>query len=244
MSRIGQRIRRSRIGSGLTQSELADKVGVSTLSIHNWETGKVRPTKKLENLEAVLGQLSSDSEDDSGGPSVNRGSPIGTWLTRTRLSRDMSVAELAYQSGVSMPGIYNIEAGRTPNPRQQTLNDLQDALDEFVPEDALEETRDDATIEGLGELSDFDPYEDDERPTVSGIYVLYDISERAIYVGQGSNIKNRIRDHEDRFWFKPPIVETASFVQIDEADLRKKAEALLIRFMKSNAVINKQLVDR
>ena len=83
------------------------------------------------------------------------------------------------------------------------------------------------------------------RPnSAGGICVCYDISDRPIYVGQGSSIKTRIRDHSDKFWFGPPIVETGSYVQIDDKDLRVKVETLLIKFLKSNAVINKQSVER
>jgi hypothetical protein len=74
--------------------------------------------------------------------------------------------------------------------------------------------------------------------------VLYDISDRPLYIGQGMSIGKRLRNHNDKFWFKPPIVQTASYVQIDEKPLRERMEAVLIKFLNSNAVINKQLVDR
>lgn len=113
-----------------------------------------------------------------------------------------------------------------------------------LPEDAAQEAAEDASISGLGSLEDFDPHSDDERPPGPGIYVLYDISERPIYVGEGSNVKKRIRDHEEKFWFKRPIVETASWIRVDESTLRSQIEAILIKFLKSNAVINKQHVER
>lgn len=74
--------------------------------------------------------------------------------------------------------------------------------------------------------------------------MLYDVAERPIYVGEGANIKRRIRDHHEKFWLKSPIVETAAYVKIDEERLRRKVEAVLIRFLKSNAVINKKNVNR
>ncbi len=99
-------------------------------------------------------------------------------------------------------------------------------------------------MEGLGSLEDFDPHVDSERPAEPGIYVLYDISERPIYVGQGTNVRARIRNHEEKFWFKRPIVESASWIRIEDERLRVQIETLLIKFLKSNAVINKQNVDR
>ena len=74
--------------------------------------------------------------------------------------------------------------------------------------------------------------------------MLYDISERPVYVGEGGNVRRRIRDHEEKFWFKRPIVESASWIAVEDSDLRLKIEKTLIKFLKSNAVINKQNVDR
>ena len=74
--------------------------------------------------------------------------------------------------------------------------------------------------------------------------MLYDISGRPLYIGQRMSIDKRLRNHNDKFWFKPPIVQTASYVQIDEKPLRERVEAVFIKFLKSNAVINKRLVDR
>jgi len=73
---------------------------------------------------------------------------------------------------------------------------------------------------------------------------LYDISDRPLYVGQGSAIDKRVRSHNEKFWFKPPIVESASYVRIDDKTLRERVEEVLIKFLKSNAIINKRFVDR
>ena len=156
----------------------------------------------------------------------------------------MSVAELASAAGLSTPAVYNIESGRITNPRAETVSRLERALQTEIPDDTIIVIHEDAKIEGLGELVDFDPHVDDDLPALPGIYVLYDISERPIYVGQGGDIKNRIRSHKDRFWFKQPIVDTGAYVKIEDKGLRERVETLLIRFLKSNAVINKQKVDR
>lgn len=167
-----------------------------------------------------------------------------SWLTKTRLEKNISVPELAASAGVSPQAVYNIESGRILNPRQETIRRLERALGKEIPKEAKEEIREEAKIEGVGELIDFDPHSDNDLPAVAGIYVLYDISERPIYVGQGADIRSRIRSHRDKFWFKQPIVHTAAYVKIEEKSLREKVETLLIRFLKSNAVINKQNVER
>lgn len=83
-----------------------------------------------------------------------------------------------------------------------------------------------------------------DHPTDPGIYVLYDISQRPIYVGQGKNVKKRMKAHAKTKWFIPEIVDSASWIRVEDCDLRKQIEELLIRFLKSNAIINKQHVER
>ncbi len=154
------------------------------------------------------------------------------------------MAELALKADVSRPAVYNIESGRIENPRTETVRRLEQALGRELPAETKKEIRDEATVEGVGEFVEFDPNDRDDWPESPGIYVFYDISERPIYVGQGSNIKRRIQDHEQKFWFKSPIVETAACIKIEDASLREKIETILIRFLKRNAVINKQNVER
>jgi len=169
---------------------------------------------------------------------------LSAWLTHARTAKNMSAPELAEIAGLSVPSIYNIESGRISNPRNGTIQKLERALGSTLSAEMKEEIREEATIEGLGEFVEFDPHSDGDLPSAPGIYVLYDISERPIYVGQGSNIRNRIRSHQEKFWFKRPIVETAAYVKIDDTTLREKVEKFLIRFLKSNAVLNKQNVER
>jgi hypothetical protein len=49
---------------------------------------------------------------------------------------------------------------------------------------------------------------------------------------------------DGEFWFKQPIVDAAAFIPIEDEKLRKQVEKILIRFLKSNAVLNKQNVER
>jgi transcriptional regulator with XRE-family HTH domain len=231
-------LREARIRAGLSQVELAAKVDTNQPTISNWEHGKCEPTEKQEKqLRIVLGlEQSADGIVDA--------SPLAAWLSKARLEKRWSVPELAHKAGLTPPAVYRIESGVTRNLRGATRAKLEKALGSSVPQDTAQELAEEAEVKGLGALEDFDPHEDGERPAEPGIYVLYDISERPIYVGEGGNVKKRIRDHEDKFWFKRPIVETASWIKVEDEVLRKQIETLLIKFLKSNAVINKQNVER
>lgn len=248
MTSIGENIRINRINNAWSQEDLANKLGVTQKTVSNWENNKGIPEDKKKKVFEILGLVQAGSslsgqqglvEQTEIGPSA-----FGSWVNRIRLERDMSVPELAHKAGLSAPAIYNIESGKALNPRSETVRNIEKALGEKVPRETKSEISKEADVEGLGELIDFQPLVKEDWPDVAGIYVLYDISERPIYVGQGGSIKRRLQDHEEKFWFKAPIVMTGAYINIQEEGLRKKIEAILIRFLKKNAVINKQLVNR
>ncbi len=119
-----------------------------------------------------------------------------------------------------------------------------DGLGESAPTETVRLTEEDAVIPDVGTLTDFDPHDESERPAEPGIYVFYDISDRPIYIGESQSIRARVADHAEKFWFRAPVVETAAYVRIEDARLRRQVEQTMIRFLKSNAVINRQGVDR
>lgn len=58
---IGKRIRKQRIDSGLTQAELAAKLGVSRATISSWETDRTEPAMQdVQALAAAMGCQPSD----------------------------------------------------------------------------------------------------------------------------------------------------------------------------------------
>ncbi len=246
---FGERVTRSRIMNAWTQTELGDKIGVSQATISMWERGVGNPNRDQKaRLREVLGldqvpgpetPFSAEVGTEAAGPSA-----FGSWLNRVRLEKGQSVAEVASKATLSEAAIYHIESGRIRNPRPDTVRRLEVALGEALPSETKKETREEATVEGVGEFFEFDPHSRDDWPDVPGVYVLYDVSERPIYVGQGSSIRRRIQDHEEKFWFKAPIVYEAAYIKIDDGALRKKIETILIRFLRRNAVINRQNVER
>lgn len=259
---IGERIKRKRLDAGLTQMAVAEKMGVSQVTVSNWEKGKIIPNDSdLSKLGTIIGKIYR-TQNKSGEKSIHSEqaeildenqimaespsdeSPYSIWLRTTRLKKDLSVPELATKALVTPATIYAIESGKISNPQERTQKKLAEALGEAASHEVTNETKKEAEVEGMGQLVGFNPHDENELPTCSGVYVLYDISERPIYVGEGGNIRARIKDHEQKFWFKVPIVMTGAYIKITDAELRQKIETLLIKFLKSNAVLNKQNVER
>ena len=236
----GAELRRRRVAAGLSQTDVGKKVGASQPTISNWEKGKGEPDKDQRNaLDALLGKQSVGGE----AVPLDGAGIFGSWLRKARSTADMTVPELAEASGVSAVQIYNLEAGRSANPRDQTRKRLERALKTTVPQDVVADVAEEQQIEGLGPLTDFDPHDKDDRPSCAGVYVFYDVSDRPVYVGKSKNIKSRVGGHEEKFWFKLPIVSHAAYIEVKDQNLRHQLEQVLIKFLKSNAVINKQSVD-
>lgn len=243
---FGERLRQARIRAGLSQGELATRLGVSQPTVSKWERNATPPKPAVRQTIHELLDLGRSAEDAAEGADAETvsGSPYGAWLTRARERLGMTRRQLSERSGLREPHIWKIEAGRISNPRPETRRKLEQGLGENAPPETVRLTEEDAAIEDVGTLTDFDPHDESDRPAEPGIYVFYDISERPIYVGESQNIRGRVADHAEKFWFRAPVVEGAAYVRIEDARLRRQVEQTMIRFLKSNAVINRQGVDR
>jgi transcriptional regulator with XRE-family HTH domain len=248
--RFGPALKKARVRLGISQTELGKKLKLSQATISHWELENAYPTEEQKaKVRIILGQISSEGEAGAGAADDNQEtitapSAIGVWLNKHRLEKNLSVPELAAKSGLSSQAIYSIESGKSQNPQQGTIDKLESALGASLSIEAKQEATDESTIEGVGEWFNFDPHNKNDWPTVAGIYVLYDISDRPIYVGQGQKISNRLQDHLEKFWFRTPIVHNAAYVGIGDKLLRERIEKVLVKFLKSNAVLNQQNVDR
>ncbi len=230
-------IRTVRKSLGLSQAELGELLGVTQGTVSNWERGKGVPGP--EQL-ATLAELASPGHDEPEKTS------FGDWAGQRRNALGLSRQDLAAKVGISQIQVYNIETGRTANPREKTRVALQKVLGK-APQPLVEAAEKAAEIPGVGQMTDFNPHDEDDFPSEPGVYVFYDISERPVYVGQSSNIRRRIRGqggHVEKFWYKSPIVETAAYVKVEDTTLRRQLEETLIKFLRASAVINKKSVNR
>ena len=79
---FGSPIRLGREKNGLSQAELAAKVGVSQPLVSIWERGVAQPDEmQKQKLDSILGLgLSSPQAVTAEGPSI-----FGAWLVKTRV---------------------------------------------------------------------------------------------------------------------------------------------------------------
>jgi transcriptional regulator with XRE-family HTH domain len=248
-SKIGDLLRHARLKNGMTQAELAKRLGLKQpASIANWENGQQPiPDDRLKQLVRILGPFTDmprQSQEDY--PPASGPSTLGVWVNRTRLKQGLTQSELKDKARLSLQAISNIETGRSPNPRKSTVERLEKALGKEFPSDAKAEIAKEATTEGLGLVVDIEEVKSHEDfPACSGIYVLYDQRGFITYVGKGKTIKDRIRVHSEKAWFKDPrVVQSGAYIEISSEDQRTLIEDILLKVMKNNLLINDRGVDR
>jgi DNA-binding Xre family transcriptional regulator len=170
--------------------------------------------------------------------------PLASWINDQMAEQDLDPQDLSEEAGISTATVKNLITGKTENPTTSTVDKVEKALGESIPEETAEDMRQDAEVAGIGQMQSFDPHGDD-LPEGPGVYVFYDITERPVYVGKSiTDVRARIRSHKEKFWFRSPVVETGEYIGSDDDDMIKSVETLLIKFMKSNAVLNKKEVER
>lgn len=172
-------------------------------------------------------------------------SPFALWVRTEREKKKWSQVELADKSGLSGQQISNIETGRTRNPQSKTRERITSALGTKPPPDVVSAEEKQVSIVGLGALVGFEPYDKDNLPDAKGVYVFYDRTKRPVYVGQATKrpISVRVLEHSEKFWFKSPVVHSASYLAIEDEDLCKQFEQVLIKFMRTHLLLNRQGVE-
>lgn len=119
----GEDIRAARLKKGLTQSELAEKAGVSQPLIARIESSDVDPT--VDTLYGIVSALNgSSSEVEQKDVKISMPSVLKEARKRTGYTQ----GELADAAGVSQPLISRIER-QDVNPRSSTLRSLFNHLD-------------------------------------------------------------------------------------------------------------------
>ena len=108
---------------GLTQKELADKSGITRVSIGNYERGDRIPPADILNkiaisLEITINTLINEQDKD-----IN--STIGNNIKLYRLNLGMSQKQLAQTIGVCTETVQNYENNRR-EPNMETLNKIAD----------------------------------------------------------------------------------------------------------------------
>lgn len=242
---VGSNIRAAREAKGWIQKTLADRVGVSPGLVSHWETSRVEPSyEQLLNLEKEFG-------------SRLRERTLEEWLKEARKRRGFEEKDLATKSGVSSQQIKNIESGRSKNSWSVTVQKLEEALGETFGEDANALPPGKATT-SIGQRKDFDPHYRGDKKSQSertdpsakrpwpqknnpGVYVFFSSDGHPEYVGKAGDVRTRLSQHEEKFWFRKPVLEKACYFPIEDREMRARIEGMLISVIgEKQLILNKR----
>ena len=245
------RLKDAREKVGLSQVELGEKFHVSQGAVHTWESGSSEPggdtydkvldwIERSEKGQKPPGKSTAQAEEDI--PVGRETSGFGEWLLHERESRGLSRDKLAGKAGLSSQAVYAIEKGIVRSPWEKTRERLVAALgSDPLPREVAEEIEEESEVQGLGEFSDFSPWDDSMIPEEPCVYVYYDRTERPIYVGQTNNLRRRNKQHQEQDrWFFRRLVERGGYFRVDGDTQRTQLEKVLIQFLGRNTLFNKQ----
>ena len=114
--KLGQDIRKRRKRLGLTQPELAERLGVSISTVVAWERGG-KPS--VPNLEDIATWLADEIPESATG--IPEQQQIGKDLKRRRLALGISIREVSRQLCVDPGSVRDWEAGRFTPRRENAI---------------------------------------------------------------------------------------------------------------------------
>lgn len=209
-------------------------LGITQPVISLWETGAFRPSNEmLEKLSSALGARLDPSF-------INV--DLAEWLQERREKAGLSRDQLAEKAGISPLTIYFIENGTTKSPQEATLQRLEKALGKFpatLSKD-VEEAREAGDFEYLGPFPIEKWDENIGKEKIPCIYVFYDSLSRPVRIGETEDLTRRMKEYQQYFWFKAPMVETFAYIIVRDSKFRSQAEKVMIKLVGKNAMFNIQ----
>ena len=120
---MGDQIRAMRQIRGLTQKELAEKLGISAVGVAQWENGLRCP--KIETLKRIADAL--EMPVGSFLPSMGIAENFGSRVREARKKQQLSMAQLGLKMGISGSLVGRYERNEE-NPKPDTIRRFSDAL--------------------------------------------------------------------------------------------------------------------
>ena len=212
--------------------------------------------KEAELLAILLGEIADDEEvvEQEGRmnaeihqspvmiiprSSKQEVSQFGSWLDNIMKQKSMNASQVARLALCDPGTVRNIVSGKIKTPSANMIERISVAISETVPVHVQQEIDTDSMVDVPDELIDFNPFDDSSVPDKAGVYVLYGPTDSVLYVGKSKNARTRIRSHREKKWFVEQIVNSGMFFIAEDDHERDKLERILIKFLRSNAWLNK-----
>ena len=161
------------------------------------------------------------------------------WLKFQMEAKSLSGNRLAKLVGCHNTTISAILNRRIENPSNEMMERIRNALQEEIPEAVTNDLNEKKKFDNKNDVwDDFNPHDHDSIPNKPGVYVIQPYECCAIcWKGTECSFKNRLPQRKK--WFLEDIIEYGMLFYSDDENERKKIEDILIKFLRTNAWLNK-----
>jgi transcriptional regulator with XRE-family HTH domain len=230
--------------SKFTYSEIAREASCDPRTVKDIASNAIKtPSEEMKNkIHQAIERLSSSKTEQY--PKIETVSTnaddFSDWLNQEIIRKGISKNQLAKNAGCHPTTITNIISGRIQTPSKDMISKISNALNIQVPENVTDKVNQSSTFDGKTNIwTDFNPFDIESVPKQPGVYALFGPTDVVLYVGQSKNVNGRIKQHSEKKWFIPEVIDTGLCFFEEDKILRNNLEKILITFLKSNAWLNK-----
>lgn len=238
---FGTWLRNELEGLGITGYALSKHAGCDPKTITMICRGEIKsPSEKMmERLRNALDEIKSgvpNPEEFVEEENLD----FSEWLKLQLEAKSLSVNRLSKLAGCHPTTISSILNRRIENPSNEMMEKIRIALEEEIPQVVAENLSEKKKYGNKRDVwDDFNPHDHDSIPNKPGVYALFSPTNVVLYVGKAQNVRSRIASHREKKWFLEDIIEYGMLFYSDDENERKKIEDILIKFLRTNAWLNK-----
>jgi transcriptional regulator with XRE-family HTH domain len=226
---------------GISGYALSKHAGCNPRTVTMICKGEIKnPSEQMmERLRVAIDQIKSgisSHEEEVEGNDFD----FAEWLTFQMEAKSLNGTQLSKLAGCHNTTILAILNRRIENPSNEMMEKIRTALQEEIPLVVTNDLNEKKKFDNKQDVwDDFNPHDHDSIPNKPGVYALFSPTNIVLYVGKAQNVRSRIASHREKKWFLQDIIEYGMLFYSDDENERKKIEDILIKFLRTNAWLNK-----
>jgi transcriptional regulator with XRE-family HTH domain len=227
---------------GLSGYALAKHAGCDPKTVSMICKGEIKNPSEtmMERLRTSIDEIKSGITNQISDKDKTDAIDFSEWLRLQMEAKSLNRNQLAKLAGCHHTTLTAILNRRIENPSNEMMEKLRNALDEEIPQKVADIIKKKKIFENKQDVwDDFNPHDHDSIPNKPGVYALFSPTNVVMYVGKAQNVRSRIASHREKKWFLEDIIEYGMLFYSDDPDDRTRIEDILIKFLRSNAWLNK-----
>jgi transcriptional regulator with XRE-family HTH domain len=228
--------------TGVSGYGLAKHAGCDPKTVSMICKGEIKNPSEtmMERLRTSIDEIKSGIINQISDKDKTEAIDFSEWLRLQMEAKSLNRNQLAKLAGCHHTTLTAILNRRIENPSNEMMEKLRSALEEEIPQKVADIIKKKKIFENKEDVwDDFIPHDHDSIPNKPGVYALFSPTNVVMYVGKAQNVRSRIASHREKKWFLEDIIEYGMLFYSDDPDDRTRIEDILIKFLRSNAWLNK-----